>query len=166
MLSGLTTAQMASQMGVAEASLTAFASEALAQGQHMLQLVTGITAWPTGELELATAQRGVIELSEFIYYRNPYKGTLAKPFSSETIADYTYTIDKVRAAQPTGLMWWDEAVRLLTAEGSESVTYGGVSIFERDGVYQTTGGDRFVPGPSISDAVERYGYVPSVWETT
>lgn len=144
MLTPPTLSELASFTGQTEASFTSFATQALSQSTLLFQSVTGILDWPADEVDNAIAKNGVLEFADFIYNRNPYRGALAKPFSSETIGSYSYTINQAKSGQATGFIFWDEAVKRCTSEEAADVSYGGISVFENQGLFTTPSGNKVV----------------------
>lgn len=161
MLTPPSVAELALFTGQAEASFTSFATQALSQATLLFQSVTGITDWPADEVQLNIAKSGVMEFADFIYNRNPYRGAMAKPFSSETIGSYTYTISRARAGESIGFIFWDEAIKICTTEESSDISYGGVSVFEQDGLFTTQSGSRVVlsDGDLADMIIVPFGYL-------
>ena len=162
MLVAPSVSELATHIGTTEGALTSFATEALDQATHLFQLATGVDAWPTSELSLKTAKRGVFDMADFIYNWNPYRGVKARPFTAETVGNYSRTINLAMAGKPAGLMWWDEAVKLLATDDVSEISSGGTTVFENDGVWVDRSGEKSYPGPGGLKTTRTGGYTTEV----
>lgn len=127
---------------------------AIPQAMLFFKLSTGITDWPDTADLAQTALFAVSELANSLTMWQPHQEILSNPFQSESIGTYSYSkISGFRAAmeagQPTGLLWFDLAVRLLATEDSSDVDYSSMSVFDRDEAYDNIViRDGVVYGPS------------------
>ena len=154
-----TVTELADFTGEVESSYTTFSGQALIQATAMFELVTGVTEWPVDVLELLAAKNGVLELADYIYESKKYRKLKSKPFASETIMNYSYTIKRVQEGEKTGLTWWDLAIEKFTKEDKSTIGFGGVIIFENENVYIRQDGEITYPGPSGLDSTYQSGYV-------
>lgn len=148
MLTPPTVNDLANFTGQDAGSFLPFATEALTQATLLFELNTGLSEWPTDALMLAIATRGVCDLGSFIYDKNPYRGVNAKPFTSETVGMYSYTLKQAQSGEPTGLIFWDAAVTSLQTGDYSPYATGGISVFENDHLVHTADGGLKVMGPS------------------
>lgn len=128
-----TVADLAYFTGRAESSFTAFAATALEQAQLLFTLRTGMTELPTDVFERGLVKNAILEMADDIYLKSTYREVKAKPFSSETIGSYSYSLSAaaVRASsgEKTGLMWWDLAMERFAKEVSDLFS-GGLMVFD------------------------------------
>jgi hypothetical protein len=159
MLTAPTLAELVNFVGANESDYTSFATEALEQATNLLELNTGISEWPTDTLQLKIAKRGVCQLADYLHEANKYRRVRARPFASETVMDRSYTIARAQSGEPTGLLWWDKAVELLTVADSSDISSGGVIIFDNDGIIVRSDGELTVPGPVGEESTYQHGYI-------
>lgn len=147
MLTPPTVDDLANFTGQEASTFLAFSTEALKQATLLFELCTGLSDWPTDQLMLEIATRGVCDLASYIYEQNPYRGVKAKPFTSETVGMYSYTLKQAQTGGMTGLTFWDAAVSSLQTGDYSPYATGGISVFENDHVVNTAHGLK-VMGPS------------------
>lgn len=130
-----------------ESSFTAHAEQALIQAALLLSLKTGLNDYPADEDQQLLAIHAILEMADKLYLEHPFKELNARPFSSETIGQYSYsrsaTFQKALRGDDTGLLWWDLAIDLLTSDVSD-IASDAISAFEFDGMYRDTSDGRRV----------------------
>lgn len=128
-----TVEELAAFSGRPVASYTDFAAEALAQATLLFVLVTEVTEPPTDPELRKLVTNAILQMADDIYLKQPFVAVQAKPFSSETIGSYSYSLRQGAVAfQPdrrTGLFWWDLALAkfIRTDTGMAS---GSIQVFE------------------------------------
>lgn len=154
-----TLSQLSTFSGRPESTYLAFTDQALAQATLLFSLQTGMTVPPEDENLSSLALNAILQMADSLYLAQPYVPLKAKPFQSETIGSYSYSMGsgqfresisflKAQVGHYTGLIWWDLAMRefgdTLQTESSS------VQVFERDPVvwFEDSTGQRFVKGPS------------------
>ena len=146
-----TVEQLADFSGRASNTYTSFAESALLQSALLFTLLTGVTEVPDDADEARLIQYAIVQMADDIYLKQPFAELVVRPMRSETIGSYSYTIDsaafKAMSGKPTGLMWWDLALRRI---GQETVaTSGSIQVFERDGnVWADAEGRAVLVGPA------------------
>ncbi len=149
-----TVAQLAAFTGRPQNTFGPFAAQALAQATLLFGINTTLTELPDAAEKAQLATNAILEMADRLYLEQPYAAEKARPYTSETTLDYSYskggTAAKARDGQPTGLLWWDLAVqelatagRLLTASGSIAAGIGAV--------YQAEDGNLIILGPDQLD---------------
>lgn len=158
-----TLAELASFMGLTEATLPPYKTEALSQAQDLMQLALPcVTDDPADAFQKRVLLRGIMAMAEAIIIGQPARSAAALPFKSETIGSYAYTIRDLHrvalAGEPTGIGWFDHAVSFFdcTSEEGDSET-DSISVFERDVYYGIEDGRRYVIGPADVNAMEPTG---------
>ncbi len=162
MLPAPTIADLATFTGRPVGTFSAYAAQALSQAALLLSLLTHRTEAPEDPDLLALMNNAIMEMADRILLEQPYAAAKASPFSSETIGSYSYakgsTAYIAKSGLPTGLLFWDLAIDLLSTKDSSLVGSGGVAVFERTEVYSDGEGERFVPGPGELAQAE-YGFI-------
>lgn len=156
-----TVAQLAVFTGRPENTFGPFAAQALTQATLLFGISTTRTELPGTADENQLALNAIMEMADRLYLEQPYATDKARPYTSESTLDYSYTkgsvVAKARDGQPTGLLWWDLAVqelttagRLITGSGSIAAGLGGVFEAE-DGSLVILGPDQLDPEPFGAD---------------
>lgn len=151
MLTAPTLDQLADFSGRPQASYPAFATSALKQATFLMQLRTCLVSLPADPAQAQLMLYGILELSDDIVLKQPYREITAKPFTSETLMSYAYSKAAVRAQEgkKTGLMWFDLAVQKLSVcEDDADISSAAITIFENDGVTVDGEGRSQVLGPA------------------
>lgn len=148
--------QLASFMGIEVSDLDPYATEALSQAADLLLMGTGLTTDPTDETQLRFAVRGMAAMAELVITGLDNRTVVAGPFIKEHIGSYSYELawSKIDKGLPTGCLWFDLAIRFLTAPDSFS---SSTSLFENeDGLnFTDASGQSYVLGPA--DQVTVFG---------
>ncbi len=149
-----TVAQLAAFTGRPQNTFGPFASQALAQATLLFSISTTRTELPgTPDLD-QLATNAIIEMADRLYLEQPYAAEKARPYTSETTLDYSYSkgsvVAKAKGGQPTGLLWWDLAVQELTTAG-RLLTGGGSIAAGLGGVYEADDGSLVILGPDQLD---------------
>lgn len=151
-----TVAQLAGFTGRPENTFGAYAAQALAQAALLLGINTALTALPDDADHAQLAVNAILEMADRLYLDQPYALDKARPFVSESTLDYSYSkggvAAKAKNGQPTGLLWWDLAVRELIS-GDQLLTAGGSIIADTGGVYQGDDGSLAILRPDQLDPV-------------
>lgn len=159
LLAAPTVEQLADFAGRTVEQLGDYAPTALAKSALLFQLATDLTEYPTEDPNATLALNAVLEMADLDTLANAYREAMAKPFVSETIADYSYTkyskaSASAKAGKPTGLVWWDLAISRLASKTKPALTSDSTSVFEHDGRYvRTDTGQEAILGPAVSPCI-------------
>ena len=157
MLTAPTLAQFATFTGRDQASLPAFATEALGQSTLLFYVNTRLEDYPDDPALASLAAYAIMEMADQIMLAQPYAATMNSPFQSETIGSYSYSkgrpAKKAETGEMTGLRWWDLAIDALASADRSIVDSGSISAFDRNVTYADDDGHRHVFTPS--DVAER-----------
>lgn len=149
-----TVAQLAAFTGRHQNTFGPFAAQALAQATLLFSISTTLTDLPADADQALLATNAIIEMADRLYLEQPYAVDKARPYTSETTLDYSYSkgsvVAKAKGGQPTGLLWWDLAVQELTTAG-RLLTGSGSIAAGIGGVYQATDGSLVILGPDQLD---------------
>ena len=147
-----TVTALANFSGRASASYLPYATTALAQAALLFTLVTGVSETPDDADEAALINNAILEMADDLYLKQPFVAIKAKPFTSESIGSYSYSVGssafKALSGDKTGLLWWDLAVKRL---GSVDSVYsnGAIAVFDRNGnIWQDADGHSVLVGPA------------------
>ncbi len=145
---GLTVTDLAAFTGQDASYYGAFVDEAIAQAEDLFELATGLTALPDPGLLLRLARRGVLAMAEAIYEGQQYRSLRFAPFKTQTIGSYSYAIAEksVLSGVPTGVAWFDLAVRRLAVVGV--VSNVSTHAFDRPGDVVREDGEYYLVGPA------------------
>lgn len=116
-----------------------YAETALQQAADLLFIATGLEDTPASNFEKRLLSNGVCEMAEALFLQQQYKPTLAAPFQSERIGNYSYSKVKASldAGVPVGLSFFDEAVQyFMDSDIPQMVSTHGM---EDDGIWITPG---------------------------
>lgn len=109
-----------------------FLPQAIKQATMLFILGTNRSEPPVHGLELELMKLGILYMADAIALSQPNAEALATPFSSESIGSYSY--NKVQGAVmnglPTGISWFDQAVRQLAVGQELDIVTGGFEVFE------------------------------------
>lgn len=146
-----TVAALALFTGRPQATYTTFAEQALIQSSLLFALVTGVSDVPDNADQAQLIEFAIMEMADDIYLKQPFVALKAKPFQSETIGSYSYSMGssaaKTLKGEKTGLLWWDLALKQL---GQITViSSGGIAVFNVDhNVWQDSDGNLQLVGPA------------------
>lgn len=159
MLTPPTITELAEFLGRAEASFGARVTAALAQATLLFRLRTELSEYPDQADQAELAKNAIMEMADKIYWDMAYAEARAKPFNSETIGSYSYSRGsapaKAVAGLKTGLLWWDLAIELLTADES-AVEHGSIQTVQPDLYRATDTGETYLLGPGDLDGRDPY----------
>jgi hypothetical protein len=132
-----TAADLATFSGRPESEYTAYADQALLQATLLFKIGTCRAEPPAEGLGWDLMKFAILAMADAIVLSQPHQKVLANPFNSETIGSYSYskTAGAVAAAQPTGIMWFDMAMKELSlcSLSNGLVPGGAIEVFEDDG---------------------------------
>ena len=155
---------------------TDYSAEALSQATDLLLSVTGLSQRPGAQrpLDDRIYQRGIFAMAEAIELNRDTRTQPLSPYRSEQIGSYRYELIATAAmgGLPTGLVWWDQAVRFFaTRSGHTGVRSNSIHVFDETLpehlVSTSLDGQRQVVSPLESrsfrrvDGVEEYHRVRS-----
>lgn len=144
MLAAPTSADLATFTGRAEATLGAYADQALEQAALMFTIGTKLSDYPTDPDQEKLARFAIMEMADRLLLEQPFAGVKASPYQSETIGSWSYsratqTAKTVSQGLKTGLFWWDTALaelsqvnQTVSAHGSIKVQTDGLEEYEAD----------------------------------
>ncbi len=131
-----------------------FASAALTQATLFFSIVTRLTAMPSDPDLALLAKYAILQLADRLFLEQPYAEDVAKPYQSETIMSYSYsmgtTAQRARNGLPLGLFWWDLAVDELTVPGDGNVASGLIAVSDPE-LLVDADGQVFIAGPDDLD---------------
>lgn len=131
--------------GRPEASLGAFAEQALDQAALMFTIGTRLTDYPDDPDKTKLARYAIMEMADRLLLEQPYALIKASPFQSETQGSYTYsratqTTKTVAQGLKTGLFWWDTAIDELALVEQTVSAHGSIKV-QMDGLVQIGPGE-------------------------
>lgn len=149
-------------------SYTGYATtSAIPQAILLFKIGTCLADLPEDAVKRDLAKMGILAMADAIVLAQPYQAALANPFNSETIGSYSYSkvAGAVNAGLPTGITWFDMALRELSVCDliDHIPSGGGIEIFEYDGAFTAghlPGNVRFL-SPQDIDSSRAFGYDPS-----
>lgn len=120
-------------------SNSSFVPEAIIQATLLFQIGTNRAEPPAAPAEKLLMRLGILHMADAVYLAQPFQEILASPFSSESIGSYSYSkaAAAVAGGLPTGITWFDLAVRQLAHAQPNRVVSGGIEVFEGDDLYGT-----------------------------
>lgn len=132
----------------------AYLTQALQQATDLLAIATQgcLTETPDpSTLEGRVYNYAICSMAEAIIGARPYAKTALIPVRSEVIGSYSYEklLSSAESGAPTGVSWFDVAVRAFSCPAAGEDSTWSISIFERD--YQGIGmqtGSPVVLGPA------------------
>lgn len=136
------------------------ANTAIVQASLLFRIATCLDSLPDNSTLAELAKNAILAMAESIYESAKYKSVKFKPFSSETIGSYSYSISlsKIQSGEATGVMWFDLAVEqmgvceLIPGNGAHSS--GGIEVFEHDGTFipgNHAGNERLLSPNDLND---------------
>lgn len=145
---GLTKTDLSEFTGQPESHYGTFVFEALSQAEDLFVLATALSELPTDAMLLRVSRRGILEMAESIHEGQQYRSLRFAPFRSQNIGSYSYQLAERAVMQgiPTGIAWFDMAVRLLSAVPEFSAT--SVAVFDRPGDMVEIDSVRYLLGPA------------------
>jgi hypothetical protein len=159
MLTAPTIVELADFLGRTESSFAPRVTAALSQAALLFSLRTELSEYPTSDDQAQLARNAIMEMADRIYWDMAYAEAKAKPFTSETIGSYSYSkgsaAAKAQVGLKTGLLWWDLAIELLTADES-TVEHGSIQTVQPDLYRATDSGDTYLLGPGDLDDREPF----------
>lgn len=152
------TQQLADFSGREVDALTSFAPTALGQAALLFSIVTGIDEEPDDARQSTMILNAILDMALHLYDNQPYTEVRSRPYSSETMMSYSYTVGSVPAraldGSRTGLVWWDLAIsRLGIDPASVRVSSASIMVFENlwdadAGPYRDSSGNVRFAGPA------------------
>ncbi len=146
-----TVAELATFSGRLEATYSAFATQALLQSTLLFSMLTEITDTPSDANEAQMVANAIMEMADHLYLVQPFVEIKAKPFQSETMGSYSYSVgsaaSKAMSGDKTGLLWWDLCLKLLGQK--TTITSNEIIVFDRDGnLWTDSTGNTVLVGPA------------------
>lgn len=128
---------------------TSFASTALSRSALLFQIATGIDTWPGTEPETSLMRDGICLMADAIYLESDNRERRAQPYQSQTLMSWSYTmaVKAVKKGQATGIDMFDLAVSELRGASTSRIASGDTKLFEDDGVFVDSSGQRYVLTP-------------------
>lgn len=116
---------------------TAFVPQAILEATLLFQLATNRTDLPDDEQMQQVARLGILTMADAIYLVQPFQEIIAQPFNNETIGSYSYS--RLQSAAlgglPTGITWFDTAVKYMNLGRETDLVFGGIESLEHDATY-------------------------------
>jgi len=148
---------LADFVGVPVQTLQSRVETALVQSSLLFTIVTEVSEVPDEEDKANLIKFAILEMAYDIYLKQPFVDVKAKPYQSETIGSYSYSIGshayKAMQGDKTGLMWWDLAISKIGQ--AVVISSGSIAVFDRDhNIWSDSAGNLVLVGPA---EVTNYG---------
>jgi hypothetical protein len=163
-----TATDLANFSGRDVATYTGYATtSALPQSILLFKIGTCLADLPEDPIKQELARMAILAMADAIVLSQPYQTVLANPFNSETIGSYSYSkvASAVNAGLPTGIAWFDMALRELSVcDLQDNIpSGGGIEIFEYDAAFAAGrhSGNVKLLSPKDIELSKAFGYDPS-----
>lgn len=112
--------------------------DTLQQATDLMFIATNLSADPIDPTTFRIMQTGILAMGHALLVQEDDKAAIYSPFQTEHVGSYTYTkmVAVVAAGAPTGVPWFDTAVRFLLSQVdpnnsmSGSVGYSSENVFD------------------------------------
>lgn len=101
-------------------------ADILQQATDLMFIATGLTGDPTDPQMLRIIDTGILAMAYALLIQSPDRPAIYSPFTSEHIGSYSYTramaqlTSQVGSGQPTGVGWFDMAVRFFNSKAGDT----------------------------------------------
>lgn len=119
----------------------AWVVDTLQQATDLMAIATNLQSDPADPLMLRVIQTGVMAMAHALLIQQDDKPAIYSPFQTEHMGSYSYTkmtqnvISAVTAGVPTGIPWFDTAVRYYLSTPSDSDSMAGLIGYSSENVF-------------------------------
>lgn len=124
--------------GRGESEYNSFVNSALAQATLLMRFTTHITEMPEDADLAQVVKNGIMQMADGIYLAQDFDLINASPIVAQTMGSASYSraaygkyLEKIKAGQTTGLLWFDLAMIEL-GEPVNTIASDSWNLFERD----------------------------------